>query len=212
MNATAKVLKMSLRVHRYSEATIPTEYGEFRVLAYREDGSNDEHVAIVKGDVVGRESVLVRVHSECFTGEVLHSLKCDCREQLDFALRKVADEACGAVFYLRQEGRGIGLGNKLKAYALQAEGADTVDANRMLGFPDDMRRYHVASAMTRDLGIRSVALMTNNPEKVSALRAEGIAVTSRVPVRVPLNAFSRPYLETKGHRMGHLVDWAYDAK
>lgn len=193
------------RVERYADAEIPTEYGTFRVLVYHEPGTPHEHVCVVKGDVSGGVDVLARLHSECFTGEVLHSHKCDCREQLDFALRKIASEGRGLVMYLRQEGRGIGLGNKLRAYALQAKGADTVDANRLLGFPDDMRRYHVAAAMLRDLGVQSVALMTNNPEKVRALRADGVEVTSRVPVRVPLNPHSRAYLDAKRARMGHLV-------
>lgn len=206
MSPAAPVLKLDPTVTRYSEADVPTEYGAFRVVVYHERDTNHEHVAIVKGDVSGRSEVLSRVHSECFTGEVLHSLKCDCREQLAFAMKKIADEGCGVVFYLRQEGRGIGLGNKIRAYALQSEGADTVDANRMLGFPDDLRRYGVAAAMVRDLGIRSLALMTNNPAKVRALRADGIVVASRVPVRVPLNPYSRAYLETKRARMGHLAD------
>ena len=204
------VLKLVPRVFRFSEAAIPTEYGEFKIIVYHEDGSPHEHVALVKGDVAGKSEVLSRVHSECFTGEVLHSMKCDCREQLDFALRKIQDEGCGVVFYLRQEGRGIGLGNKVKAYALQAAGADTVDANRMLGFADDARRYYVATAMIRDLGIQSIALMTNNPEKVRALRADGVTVSSRVPTLVELNSYSRSYLETKRARMGHVLDAADD--
>ena len=192
----------------YAEAEIPTDYGSFRVLVFHERGTPHEHVAIVKGDVAGKSDVLCRVHSECFTGEVLHSLKCDCREQLDFALKKISAEGAGMVLYLRQEGRGIGLGNKIRAYALQAKGADTVDANRLLGFGDDLRRYHVAAAMLSDLGVRSVALMTNNPSKVKMLRADGVVVSSRVPVRVQLNEFSRAYVDTKRARMGHLVDVA----
>ena len=207
MTSVAAVSPPPPRVTRYSEAELPTEYGQFRVLVYREEGSQNEHVVVLKGDVANRADVLARVHSECFTGEVLHSLKCDCREQLAFALNKIADEGCGIVFYLRQEGRGIGLGNKIKAYALQEQGVDTVDANRMLGFPDDMRRYYAVAAMVKDLGVRSLSLMTNNPAKVQALRSEGVVVTSRVPVQVPLNAHSRSYLETKRARMGHIVDW-----
>lgn len=204
----------SISVRRYSEANVPTEYGTFRVIVYREALQGDafaEHVAVVSGDV-GGEDVLVRVHSECMTGEVLHSLKCDCREQLDFALRRIGDAGRGAVFYMRQEGRGIGLGDKIRAYALQERGADTVDANRLLGLPDDLRRYHAAAFMCEDLGIRSVALLTNNPLKVKALRAEGIPVVRRVPVLIEPNEHNIGYLVTKRRRMGHelLVESADD--
>lgn len=200
--------KVEPAVFLYAEAELPTEYGPFRVLVFHEHDTPHEHVAVVKGDVAGKSDVLCRVHSECFTGEVLHSLKCDCRDQLDFALKKISAEGLGMVLYLRQEGRGIGLGNKIRAYALQAKGADTVDANRMLGFPDDLRGYHVASVMLRELGVRSIALMTNNPSKVKLLRVDGVVVSSRVPVRVPLNELSRAYVATKRARMGHLVDAA----
>ncbi|MDQ3032998.1 MAG: GTP cyclohydrolase II [Myxococcota bacterium] len=197
-------------VVRYSEANVPTEHGTFRVVVYREDlgraGFHD-HVAVVKGDVRGDE-VLVRVHSECMTGEVLHSMKCDCREQLDFALQRVAAEGRGAVLYLRQEGRGIGLGDKIRAYALQERGVDTVDANRMLGLPDDSRSYDVAAFMCADLGIRSLALLTNNPLKVSHLRAEGVPVVRRVPVHIEPNEHNRGYLIAKTRRMGHHFDLA----
>lgn len=197
-------------VVRYAEANVPTEYGLFRVIVYREDlgrGQMHDHVAIVTGDVRG-EDVLVRVHSECLTGEVLHSMKCDCREQLDFALERIAAEGRGAVFYLRQEGRGIGLGDKIRAYALQERGVDTVDANRMLGLPDDSRSYDVAAFMCEDLGIRSVALLTNNPLKVSNLRAEGVPVLRRMPVEIEPNEHNRGYLIAKTRRMGHTLDLA----
>lgn len=192
-------------VERYSEADVPTEYGVFRLVVFREKGSDAEHVAIVKGDVDGADGVHVRVHSECLTGEVLHSLKCDCREQLDYALRHVADEERGAVLYLRQEGRGIGLGNKIRAYALQQQGVDTVDANRMLGFDDDLRRYHVATDMLAELGIRSVVLLTNNPLKVESLREDGVDVAGRLPVHIAPNEHNRDYLLTKRSRMGHML-------
>jgi GTP cyclohydrolase II/3,4-dihydroxy 2-butanone 4-phosphate synthase/GTP cyclohydrolase II len=193
------------RIARYSEAELPTEYGGLRVVVYREVGTGHEHCAIVRGDVSGRVDVLTRVHSECLTGEVLHSLKCDCREQLDLALRRIAERDAGIVVYLRQEGRGIGLGNKIRAYALQGEGADTVDANTRLGFEVDPRSYEVASAMLADLGVASIALMTNNPAKVEALRADGVAVTRRVGHEVSPNEHNRDYLETKRSRMGHLL-------
>lgn len=193
---------------RYAEAELPTEYGTFRVVVYREEGASDEHCAIVRGDVRGRSDVLTRVHSACLTGEVLHSLKCDCREQLVLALRRIAARDAGVVLYLRQEGRGIGLGNKIRAYALQQGGADTVDANTLLGFDPDLRRYHVASAMLADLGVRSVALMTNNPDKVAALRMDGIVVTRRIEHAVRPNEHNRGYLDTKRERMGHLLSEA----
>jgi len=209
------------QVTRYSEANVPTEYGPFRVVVYREEVATQnrlssglspsnlerpyvEHMALVRGDVSG-DDVLVRVHSECWTGEVLHSLKCECREQLDFALRSVSDAGRGAVLYLRQEGRGIGLGDKVRAYALQERGVDTVDANRMLGLPDDTRRYHVAAFMCEDLGIRSVRLMTNNPDKVRRLRGDGVPVRERVPVLIAPNEHSAGYLLAKSRRMDHAL-------
>ncbi|HET8932364.1 MAG TPA: GTP cyclohydrolase II [Polyangiales bacterium] len=191
---------------RYSEADVPTEYGSFRIVVYREPSEpNVEHCAIVKGDVGGAQELLIRVHSECFTGEALHSLKCDCREQLDQALRIISDQGKGAVLYLRQEGRGIGLGNKIRAYALQQQGADTVDANLRLGFAADARKYHVASAMLADLGVVSVKVLTNNPDKVDALRADGVLVSGRVGMDVIPNQHNRGYLDTKRQRMGHLI-------
>lgn len=191
---------------RYSEATVPTEYGTFRFVVYREADSPFEHVAIVRGEVRGASDVLVRVHSECMTGEVFHSLKCDCREQLDLAMRRIAEEKAGVICYLRQEGRGIGLGNKIKAYALQQQGYDTVDANRKLGFGDDLRDYKAAAFMLRDLGIESVRVMTNNPLKVDALRRDGVLVTSRVEHFAGYHPHNQEYLETKRRRMGHLYD------
>ena len=192
------------QVVRYAEALVPTEYGRMRVLVYREEGVPHEHCAIAYGEVVGQEGLLTRVHSECFTGEVLHSLKCDCREQLDFAMRAIVEEGAGLVIYLRQEGRGIGLGNKIRAYALQEEkGADTVDANRLLGFEDDLRRYHAATAILEDLQVPSVRLLTNNPQKLAALTAEGVRA-ERVPVLVSPGRDNEHYLSTKRERMGHL--------
>lgn len=194
----------TLILTRYSEADVPTRFGTFRVVVYQEQDSDKEHVAIVKGDVKGQDDVLVRVHSECLTGEVLHSLKCDCRDQLDFALERIFEAGQGAVVYLRQEGRGIGLGNKIKAYAMQSEGLDTVDANLALGFEDDQRGYDVASEIIHDLGISSVALMTNNPRKVEGLRDDGVNVSKRVPHVVESHDHNRDYLKTKQDRLGHL--------
>jgi GTP cyclohydrolase II/3,4-dihydroxy 2-butanone 4-phosphate synthase/GTP cyclohydrolase II len=192
---------------RYAEADVPTEYGVVRAVAYRahEGAGAEEHVALVVGDLGGEAPVLCRVHSECWTGEVMRSHKCDCRDQLDQALSAVAAAGRGVVVYLRQEGRGIGLGNKLRAYALQAEGVDTVDANRILGFADDARTYDVAAAMLRDLGVRRVALMTNNPRKVQGLQACGIDVAERVALRTQTNEHNAEYLAVKARRMGHAL-------
>jgi GTP cyclohydrolase II len=181
-----------------AKASIPTRYGDFDTYVFK-----DEHVALVFGDVRGREDALVRMHSECITSEVFGSLKCDCKDQLDAAMAAVARAGAGAVLYLRQEGRGIGLANKIRAYALQSDGHDTVDANRLLGLPDDARRYDVAKDMLEHLGVASVRLMTNNPAKVRSLRALGVRVTSRVPVVVPANKHSARYLEAKRLRMEH---------
>jgi GTP cyclohydrolase II len=207
---------VSATVLRYAESEVPTEYGSVRTLVYRVGDAQppEEHVALVIGEIdqaaVGAKGAKpspaplpVRVHSECWTGEVLRSKKCDCREQLDFAMRHIQGEGRGAVVYLRQEGRGIGLGNKVRAYALQAEGADTVDANRMLGFADDERTYEVAAAILKDLGVSRVALMTNNPKKVDGLREHGIDVVSRIAVVAEPNEHNADYLAVKAKKMGH---------
>jgi GTP cyclohydrolase II len=193
-------------------APLPTRHGLFTTHVFASaahaadpDGTapEREHVALVFGDVAGKSSILARVHSECMTSEVFGSLKCDCKEQLDAAMAEVARRGAGVILYLRQEGRGIGLGNKIRAYDLQSRGHDTVDANRMLGLPDDARRYDVARDMLEWLGVKSVRLMTNNPEKVAGLRALGVSVVARVPVVVAANPFSAGYLEAKRLRMAH---------
>lgn len=191
---------------------LPTRHGLFKMHVFTEapdagdpEGAVKEHVAMVFGDVADAHGLPVRVHSECLTSEVFGSLKCDCREQLETALTEVARRGAGAVLYLRQEGRGIGLINKVRAYALQAEGHDTVDANRLLGLPDDTRDYTSAQDMLEHLGVKSIQLMTNNPEKVNALRALGVEVEGRLPVLIAPNPFSRGYLETKRARMAHLL-------
>ncbi|MEO7092889.1 MAG: GTP cyclohydrolase II [Polyangiales bacterium] len=184
---------------------IPTEHGTFLMYVFRWEGDEHEHVAMVRGDVAGREAVAVRVHSECMTSEVFHSLKCDCREQLHAALAEIARREEGVVLYLRQEGRGIGLANKIRAYALQAHGADTVDANRMLGLPDDARRYDMAALMLEHLGVKSVRLMTNNPSKVDELRRLGVDVVDRIPHVITPNQHSAGYLEAKRLRMHHAL-------
>jgi GTP cyclohydrolase II len=168
-------------------------------------GLSDQHVALSMGALSGKSHVPVRIHSECITSEVFGSLKCDCKDQLEAAQAEIARRGFGAVLYLRQEGRGIGLANKVRAYALQAHGADTVDANRLLGLPDDARRYDAAAAILGHLGVNSVELMTNNPAKEEALRALGIEVVKRTPVIVPTNPIAATYLETKRSRMRHVI-------
>ena len=202
-----------MKLTRYAAADLPTVHGPFRVIVYRENGAHSgpellaaEHMAIVRGQVAGLPNVLTRVHSECWTSEVLGSLKCDCRDQLDVALARIAAEGAGLVVYLRQEGRGIGLGNKVRAYALQAEGADTVEANLALGFEADERRYDLAAAILADLHIRSVRLLTNNPLKVAGLRAAGVAVTDRIAHWVGENQHNAAYLAVKRRKMGHHPD------
>jgi len=191
-------------IERYAEAEMPSRFGPFRVVVYRERDSDKEHLAVIAGRVEGAKDLLVRVHSECLTGEAFHSLRCDCRDQLDLALERIQAAGNGAVLYLRQEGRGIGLGNKIRAYAKQDEGLDTVDANLALGFEDDQRGYQVAADMLRDLGVQSVALMTNNPRKVQGLENDGIEVTRREPHEVEAHEHNRDYLKTKQDRLGHL--------
>ena len=191
-------------VDLYAEAPLPTARGTFRMLVFRERLGGAEHVAMVMGDVTG-EAVPVRIHSECMTSEVFGSLKCDCRDQLERALDYVAAQGRGAVIYLRQEGRGIGLGNKIWAYALQAQGHDTYEANRLLGFPDALRSYGVAAAMIRSLGTRSVELITNNPLKLAGLAEAGVLVRRRIPLPSPSNPHSLGYLRVKRERTGHLI-------
>jgi GTP cyclohydrolase II/3,4-dihydroxy 2-butanone 4-phosphate synthase/GTP cyclohydrolase II len=202
-------------VFRYAEATMPTEHGQLRVVVYRMAQSQglpplhpipaqDEHMAIVAGEVAGREDVLCRVHSECWTGETLGSRKCDCRAQLDAALEAIRQAGHGVVVYLRQEGRGIGLGNKIRAYALQSQGADTVEANEALGFASDLRSYEIAAAILSDLGVGSVALLTNNPSKLEGLAASGVRVARRVPHWVTEEEHNRDYLAVKREKLGHM--------
>jgi GTP cyclohydrolase II len=199
MHVPPRVIRpQTARMECLAKAILPTRHGDFETHVFQ-----DEHLALVFGEVRGREDVLVRVHSECMTSEVFGSLKCDCKEQLDAAMAAVAHAGSGALLYLRQEGRGIGLANKIRAYALQSHGHDTVEANRMLGLPDDARRYDVARDMLAHLGVASVRLMTNNPAKVRALGILGVPVTERVPVVVAPTRHSASYLEAKRLRMEH---------
>ena len=195
-------------IELYSEAPLPTRHGPLRAMVFREKGTGKEHVVALKGDLRGQEGVPVRVHSECLTGEILGSLKCDCREQLEHALDLIGRSERGALIYLRQEGRGIGLGNKIRAYALQARGADTYEANRALGFVDDLRRYDVAARMLEYLGPQSIDLITNNPLKIKGLEAEGVRVRRRIPSLAASNPHNVGYLKTKRERSGHLIELA----
>ena len=193
-------------VHRVAEAKLPTKFGEFTAIAYKSDVDPAEHIALVMGDVSSDQPVLVRVHSECATGDIFGSLRCDCGEQLAMALKMIAKEGRGVLIYMRQEGRGIGFHNKIKAYALQDQGMDTVEANVSLGFAPDLRDYGVGAQIMTDLGIHEIRLMTNNPKKVISLEGHGLKVVQTVPIVVKPNPHNRRYLETKQKKMGHMLD------
>jgi len=193
-------------VVREAEAALPTQYGAFRIIAYRDTLTGEEHAALVMGEVAGGGPLLVRMHSECLTGDVLHSLRCDCGFQRDLALRMIAQEGQGVLVYLRQEGRGIGLVNKIRAYALQDRGLDTVEANLALGFPPDLRDYGVGAQILYDLGVRRLRLLTNNPRKVRALSGYGLEILERVPLRSGDNPHNEGYLAAKRDRLGHWMD------
>lgn len=189
-------------------ADLPTRFGHFRIVAFWNNHDEKEHVAIVHGDILGAEDVPTRLHSECLTGDVIGSLRCDCRDQLESALLKVSSFERGLVLYLRQEGRGIGLINKVRAYALQDQGLDTVEANLALGFRDDERDYAIAAHMIASLTVRSIELMTNNPKKIEQLTRHGIEVSRRLPHVLLPNLYNRFYLETKRDRSGHWIDFS----
>lgn len=193
-----------LCVQLAAHARLPTRFGEFEIYGFYDAKHDKEHTAIVKGTVSGAKDVPLRVHSQCHTGDVFGSLRCDCREQLEWALRYIEEAGLGAVVYMKQEGRGIGLLNKIKAYRLQELGLDTVEANQYLGFPGEARDYAVAARIIDLLGIESVALMTNNPDKVEQLGSYGIEISKRIPIVIPPNQHDATYLETKRDRMGHL--------
>ena len=190
-------------VQKVTEARLPTKYGEFIAVAYRSTVDIEEHVALVKGDISGPEPVLVRVHSECLTGDVFGSLRCDCGDQIAMALQSVANEGRGVFLYMRQEGRGIGFHNKLRAYALQDQGMDTVEANEALGFAPDLRDYGVGAQILADLGLHNIRLLTNNPKKVVGLESYGLRIVETVPLVVPPNPYNFNYLRTKRKKMGH---------
>jgi 3,4-dihydroxy 2-butanone 4-phosphate synthase/GTP cyclohydrolase II len=193
-------------VHRVAETKLPTNYGLFTAVAYRSDIDPDEHLALVLGDISKEEPVLVRVHSECLTGDVFGSLRCDCGEQVALAMQNIAQEGRGVLLYMRQEGRGIGFHNKLRAYALQDQGMDTVEANIQLGLAPDLRDYGVGAQILADLGLHQIRLLTNNPKKVIGLEGYGLKVVETVPIIIPPNPYNRSYLETKRKKLGHLLE------
>ena len=192
-------------VHRVAEAKLPTPQGEFRVVAYENDVDQREHIALVKGQVAGERAVLVRMHSECVTGDVFHSARCDCGEQVERALERMNEEGRGIFVYLQQEGRGIGLVNKIRAYELQDKGLDTVEANVRLGFPPDLRDYGLGVQILLDLGVKSMRILTNNPKKIVGLEGFGIEVDEQIPLTIEPNPHNRDYLEAKREKLGHLI-------
>jgi len=193
-----------------SEARLPTEHGEFNIRVFHESDTGLDHVALTMGDMTGPDPVLMRVHSECLTGDAFGSLRCDCGPQLDAAMKAIADKGWGVILYLRQEGRGIGLHAKIQAYHLQDQGADTLDANLMLGLPGDARNYRIASTMLDAIGISDVCLLSNNPDKAKQLEKYGISVVERMPLVVGVGSSNRDYLRTKVERMGHKIKFNGD--
>lgn len=193
-------------IKRVADVDFPSKYGHFQIKAYESTLDGKCHLAVVKGEVAKRENVLVRVHSECLTGDALGSLRCDCGEQLAAALRRIEQEGCGVVLYMRQEGRGIGLANKMRAYALQDQGKDTVEANVLLGFAPDLRDYGIGAQILADLGLTTIRLLTNNPAKRAGLEGHGLKIVERVPLEVHANKFNRRYLTVKKLKMGHLLE------
>lgn len=201
-----KQKKQSKKLQEVAQAALPSKFGKFRIHGFAGNGPMEEAVALVHGKIDGKRAPLVRIHSQCLTGDVLASLRCDCRAQLELSLKKIAKAGSGILLYLPQEGRGIGLMNKLRAYQLQDGGMDTVEANEKLGFAADARDYEFSTQVLRQLGVEKVRLLSNNPEKVRQLEAAGIKVVERVPCQPRISKISRAYLQTKKDKMGHILD------
>jgi 3,4-dihydroxy 2-butanone 4-phosphate synthase/GTP cyclohydrolase II len=196
----------NLCIHLVAVAELPSDYGSFKILGFANNKDQKDHIAVVKGDIYGKENVLTRLHSACLTGDALGSRRCDCGPQLHTALRLMEAEGLALLLYMQQEGRGIGLVNKIKAYQLQDEGVDTYDANLHLGFEPDARDYEVSAAMIRKLGVKSVRLLTNNPDKIAQLAAYGIKIKERIPIELPVHLDNLDYMQTKKDRFGHKLD------
>lgn len=192
-------------IHAVAISTLPTEYGDFKIHIYEHAGDGKTHVALVHNDLGDGEGVLARLHSSCLTGDVFHSTRCDCGAQLEMAMQRIAAEGRGVIVYLNQEGRGIGLANKIRAYALQDQGYDTVEANERLGFDADLREYGLAAQILSDLGVRSTRLLTNNPRKLKGMATHGLLVSEAVPIEIPASDTTRRYLRTKKEKLGHLL-------
>jgi 3,4-dihydroxy 2-butanone 4-phosphate synthase/GTP cyclohydrolase II len=198
-------LKQDILVHQLVDANLPSKFGNFNIIIYKSNVDEKEHIALVKGNVKTKKPVLVRVHSECMTGDIFGSMRCDCREQLTKSMLMIEKEGTGVILYMRQEGRGIGLVNKLKAYNLQEKGKDTVEANVELGFKADLRDYGIGAQILRDLGLTKIKLLTNNPKKIIGLNGYGLNVTERIPIEIKANDINKKYLKTKRDKLGHLI-------